>query len=91
MAHSSLRFGISRFTTEEEIDHVVQKIGDVVTRLRDMSPLWEMVQEGIDLSTIKVCASSHHQLMFDLCSGIRVPRTEYGEVTFEVLTIDGIK
>ncbi|PWN48541.1 hypothetical protein IE53DRAFT_333509 [Violaceomyces palustris] len=52
-AHSSLRFGIGRFTTEEEIDYVSEKIISVVTKLRDMSPLWEMVQEGIDLSTIE--------------------------------------
>ncbi|OSX65600.1 hypothetical protein POSPLADRAFT_1065307 [Postia placenta MAD-698-R-SB12] len=52
MAHSSLRFGIGRFTTEAEIDYVVDKIVAVVQRLRDMSPLWEMVQEGIDINTI---------------------------------------
>ncbi|KAJ3524632.1 hypothetical protein NM688_g8528 [Phlebia brevispora] len=52
MAHSSLRFGMGRFTTEAEIDFVVEKIVSVVQRLRDMSPLWEMVQEGIDISTI---------------------------------------
>ncbi|PIL24271.1 hypothetical protein GSI_14024 [Ganoderma sinense ZZ0214-1] len=52
MAHSSLRFGIGRFTTEAEVDYVVEKIVAVVQRLRDMSPLWEMVQEGIDISTI---------------------------------------
>ncbi|TCD68448.1 cysteine desulfurase [Steccherinum ochraceum] len=52
MAHSSLRFGIGRFTTEAEIDYVVEKIVSVVQRLRDMSPLWEMVQEGIDINTI---------------------------------------
>ncbi|KAI0076459.1 cysteine desulfurase NFS1 [Panus rudis PR-1116 ss-1] len=52
MAHSSLRFGIGRFTTEEEIDYVVEKIVATVQRLRDMSPLWEMVQEGIDINTI---------------------------------------
>ncbi|EIW84861.1 cysteine desulfurase [Coniophora puteana RWD-64-598 SS2] len=52
MAHSSLRFGIGRFTTEAEIDFVVSHIVKVVTKLRDMSPLWEMVQEGIDISTI---------------------------------------
>lgn len=46
MAHSSLRFGIGRFTTEAEIDFVVSHIVRVVNRLRDMSPLWEMVQEG---------------------------------------------
>ncbi|ODN75286.1 cysteine desulfurase IscS [Cryptococcus amylolentus CBS 6039] len=53
MAHSSLRFGIGRFTTEEEIDMVVERIVSVVNRLRDMSPLWEMVQEGIDISKIE--------------------------------------
>nr|VWO94837.1 Nitrogen fixation protein NifS [Ganoderma boninense] len=52
MAHSSLRFGIGRFTTEAEVDYVVEKIVAVVQRLRDMSPLWEMVQEGIDISSI---------------------------------------
>ena len=53
MAHSSLRFGIGRFTTEQEIDFVVEKIVAVVTKLREMSPLWEMVQEGIDINTIE--------------------------------------
>jgi cysteine desulfurase len=53
MAHSSLRFGIGRFTTEAEIDFVVDRIVKVVTRLRDMSPLWEMVQEGIDINKIE--------------------------------------
>ena len=52
MAHSSLRFGIGRFTTEAEIDYVIEKIAATVQRLRDMSPLWEMVQEGIDINTI---------------------------------------
>ncbi|KAL9940453.1 hypothetical protein V8E36_001158 [Tilletia maclaganii] len=52
-AHSSLRFGIGRFTTEEEVDYVCEKIVRVVNKLREMSPLWEMVQEGIDLSTIQ--------------------------------------
>ncbi|WAQ91713.1 hypothetical protein PtA15_15A104 [Puccinia triticina] len=51
-AHSSLRFGIGRFTTEQEVDYVAGKIVDVVTRLRELSPLWEMVQEGIDLKSI---------------------------------------
>jgi cysteine desulfurase len=52
MAHSSLRFGIGRFTTEAEIDFVIGKIVATVQKLRDMSPLWEMVQEGIDINTI---------------------------------------
>lgn len=52
LAHSSIRFGIGRFTTVEEIDYTAQKCIDQVKKLRDMSPLWEMVQEGIDLKTI---------------------------------------
>ncbi|KAF4614625.1 hypothetical protein D9613_003184 [Agrocybe pediades] len=52
MAHSSLRFGIGRFTTEAEIDFVVDHIIKTVHRLREMSPLWEMVQEGIDINSI---------------------------------------
>jgi cysteine desulfurase len=53
MAHTSIRFGIGRFTTEAEIDYAVKSIVDEVNRLRAMSPLWEMVQEGIDLKSIK--------------------------------------
>ncbi|KAJ8653894.1 cysteine desulfurase, mitochondrial [Lichtheimia ornata] len=53
MAHSSIRFGIGRFTTEEEIDFVINKVSQHVQKLRDMSPLWEMVQEGIDLKSIQ--------------------------------------
>jgi cysteine desulfurase len=53
MAHTSIRFGIGRFTTEAEIDYAIQEITDEVSRLRSMSPLWEMVQEGIDLKSIK--------------------------------------
>lgn len=52
-AHSSIRFGIGRFTTEEEIDYVAERIVGNVTQLREMSPLWELVQEGVDLSTIQ--------------------------------------
>jgi len=53
LAHSSIRFGIGRFTTEEEVDYTIEKCAKEASRLRDMSPLWEMVQEGIDLKTIK--------------------------------------
>ena len=60
MAHSSIRFGIGRFTTEEEVDLAVQLLQQHVGRLRDMSPLWEMVQEGIDLKTIQWSQDSHH-------------------------------
>lgn len=53
MAHTSIRFGIGRFTTEEEIDYAAQLVLSKIDRLREMSPLWEMVQEGIDLKTIQ--------------------------------------
>nr|XP_023020178.1 probable cysteine desulfurase, mitochondrial [Leptinotarsa decemlineata] len=53
LAHSSIRFGIGRFTTEEEIDYTAKKCIYHVNRLREMSPLWEMVQEGIDLKNIQ--------------------------------------
>ncbi|CAL9730501.1 cysteine desulfurase, mitochondrial [Monosporozyma unispora] len=53
MAHSSIRFGIGRFTTEEEIDYVIKAISERVKFLRELSPLWEMVQEGIDLDSIE--------------------------------------
>nr|XP_020466874.1 cysteine desulfurase, mitochondrial [Monopterus albus] len=53
LAHSSIRFGIGRFTTEEEVDYTAEKCIQQVRKLREMSPLWEMVQEGIDLKSIK--------------------------------------
>uniref|UniRef100_A0A8C8YMZ5 Cysteine desulfurase n=1 Tax=Prolemur simus TaxID=1328070 RepID=A0A8C8YMZ5_PROSS len=53
LAHSSVRFGIGRFTTEEEVDYTAEKCIQHVKRLREMSPLWEMVQDGIDLKSIK--------------------------------------
>jgi cysteine desulfurase len=53
LAHTSIRFGLGRFTTEEEVDYVAKLLVDKVTRLRDMSPLWEMHQEGIDLKSIE--------------------------------------
>lgn len=53
LAHSSLRFGIGRFTTVEEIDWVVNKVIFEVNRLREMSPLWELHLEGVDLSTVQ--------------------------------------
>jgi len=53
LAHTSIRFGLGRFTTEEEVDHAVDMCAKHVTRLREMSPLWEMVQEGVDLKTIQ--------------------------------------
>ncbi|MBI2708025.1 MAG: IscS subfamily cysteine desulfurase [Proteobacteria bacterium] len=56
MAHTSLRLGFGRFTTEEEIDLAAQKIIKEVNRLREMSPLWEMNREGIDIKSIKWAA-----------------------------------
>jgi len=53
MAHTSIRFGIGRFTTEAEIDFAIKTVRDSIHRLREMSPLWEMVQEGIDISKIE--------------------------------------
>ncbi len=52
LAHTSIRFGIGRFTTEEEVDYAIEKIIKAIDKLRNMSPLWEMVQEGIDLKKI---------------------------------------
>ena len=56
LAHSSIRFSIGRFTTEEEIDYTVNLLHKQIGRLREMSPLWEMVQEGIDLNTVQWAA-----------------------------------
>ncbi len=56
LAHSSLRFGLSRFTTEEEIDYTVNAVKQTVHKLREMSPLWEMYKEGIDLNSIEWAA-----------------------------------
>ncbi|KAI0559343.1 cysteine desulfurase IscS mitochondrial precursor [Gracilaria domingensis] len=53
MAHTSIRFGIGRFTTEKEVDYAVDLAEKHVRRLREMSPLWEMVQDGVDLKSIK--------------------------------------
>jgi cysteine desulfurase len=56
LAHSSIRFGIGRFTTQEEIDYTAEKVIDVVRKLRELSPLYEMVKEGIDLSKVEWAA-----------------------------------
>ncbi len=56
LAHTSIRFGFGRFTTEEEIDHAIKVVTNSINKLREMSPLWEMVQEGIDLKSIQWAA-----------------------------------
>ena len=56
LAHSSIRFTIGRFTTQEEIDYVVSRIREKVARLRELSPLWEMYKDGIDLNSVKWAA-----------------------------------
>ncbi len=53
LAHTSIRFGIGRFTTEEEIDYVANKMIEVVEKLRELSPLWEMFKDGVDLSKVE--------------------------------------
>jgi len=52
LAHTSIRFGLGRFNTEEEVDYVAEKVISNVNRLRDMSPLYEMAKEGIDLKKV---------------------------------------
>jgi cysteine desulfurase len=56
LAHSSIRFTIGRFTTVEEVDYVVELVRDQVTRLRDMSPLWDMFKDGVDLKSVQWAA-----------------------------------
>ena len=56
LAHTSLRIGLGRFTTEEDVDYAVSEIVREVKRLRAMSPLWEMAQEGVDIKSVKWAA-----------------------------------
>ncbi|MCP5233151.1 MAG: IscS subfamily cysteine desulfurase [Zoogloeaceae bacterium] len=56
LAHSSIRFSIGRFTTEEEIDYTIDLLRRKIDKLRELSPLWEMVQEGVDLNTVQWAA-----------------------------------
>jgi cysteine desulfurase len=56
LAHSSLRFGLGRFTTDEQIDYTIDQVSKTVLRLREMSPLWEMYKEGVDLDKIEWAA-----------------------------------
>jgi cysteine desulfurase len=56
LAHSSIRFTIGRFTVDEEIDYIIDRIREKVGKLRDLSPLWEMYKDGIDLDSVKWAA-----------------------------------
>jgi cysteine desulfurase len=56
LAHSSIRFTLGRFTTEQDIDFTVDLLQRRVDKLRDMSPLWEMVKEGVDISSVQWAA-----------------------------------
>lgn len=56
LAHSSIRFSIGRFTTEEEVDYTIDLLHRKISKLRELSPLWEMVQEGVDLNTVQWAA-----------------------------------
>lgn len=56
LAHTSIRFGIGRFTTEEEVDYAIRAVNGAIEKLRNLSPLWEMAQEGIDIHKIKWAA-----------------------------------
>jgi cysteine desulfurase len=56
LAHSSIRFTLGRFTTEEEVDFTIKLVREKIAKLRELSPLWEMFKDGIDLSTIQWAA-----------------------------------
>ncbi|MGH8352786.1 MAG: aminotransferase class V-fold PLP-dependent enzyme, partial [Pseudomonas sp.] len=56
LAHSSIRFTFGRFTTDEEVDYAAQKVCEAVTKLRELSPLWDMFKEGVDLSKVEWAA-----------------------------------
>jgi cysteine desulfurase len=56
LAHSSIRFTVGRFTTEQEVEYVINLLKNKIAKLRELSPLWEMHQDGIDLSTIQWAA-----------------------------------
>jgi cysteine desulfurase len=53
MAHSSIRFSVGRFTTEEEIDHAIEQMTQSIGKLRETSPLWQMFQDGVDLDSVE--------------------------------------
>ena len=55
-AHSSIRFSFGRFSTEEEVDYAIKKIREAVLKLRELSPLWDMYKDGVDLSLVEWAA-----------------------------------
>ena len=57
LAHSSIRFAVGRFTTDEEIDHTLDLVRDSVEKLREISPLWDMYKDGIDMDSIEWAAN----------------------------------
>jgi cysteine desulfurase len=59
LAHSSIRFGIGRFNSEAEVDYVADRVVRTVQHLRELSPLYEMAKEGIDLKSVKWAAEAH--------------------------------
>jgi cysteine desulfurase len=56
LAHSSIRFSMGRFTTEEDVDYAITHVRDAIEKLRALSPLWDMYKDGIDLSQVKWAA-----------------------------------
>jgi cysteine desulfurase len=56
LAHSSIRFSIGRFTTEEDIDYAIAHVREAIAKLRELSPLWDMYKEGIDLNQVQWAA-----------------------------------
>jgi cysteine desulfurase len=56
LAHSSIRFSIGRFTTEADVDFTIQLLKDKIEKLRELSPLWEMYKDGIDISKVEWAA-----------------------------------
>jgi cysteine desulfurase len=56
MAHSSIRFSIGRYTSEDDIDRAIAKVRHAVEKLRELSPLWDMFKDGVDLNTVEWAA-----------------------------------